>query len=84
MPIRLRSTIYRKNVRQWEQWTRVVAGVAMAIVALNIDGLVLRSGLLASAVVLAVTGVVGWCPACAMVGRRLEQDASRRTSHARP
>ncbi|MEH2566949.1 YgaP family membrane protein [Bradyrhizobium sp. AZCC 2289] len=52
---------YRKNLSGWERAARVVGGAAM-----------IAGGLLAcSGVVTALTGFVGFCPMCAMVGRRL-------------
>lgn len=62
--------LYRKNIYAWEQWLRIVAGLGLAAYALlglthgAVDYLVAASG-----VIFALTGVVGWCPMCAMVGR---------------
>lgn len=63
--------LYRKNIYAWEQWSRIVLGVALIPLALFgppggwIGWLIGLGG-----VALAVTGVFGWCPACAMIGRR--------------
>jgi hypothetical protein len=73
----MRTAIYRKNIRQWEQWSRIVAGVAMAAGALAVPSTVAKVLLVGSGAFVALTGLVGWCPACAMVGRRLEEDATR-------
>jgi Protein of unknown function (DUF2892) len=65
--------LYRKNVPGWERAARVVlaliaivAGVALGrspgSILLVLGGL----GVMA-------TGFLGFCPACAMVGRKLEQ-----------
>jgi hypothetical protein len=72
----MRASVYRKNIRQWEQWSRVVAGLVMLAAALAVPSTAGKVLLAVSGVGLAVTGVVGWCPACAMVGRRLESEAS--------
>ena len=61
---------YRKNLFAWEQLLRVVAGVLMIAA-----GFVYLPGWSGYAVavagaMLAVTGVLGYCPACAMVGRK--------------
>ena len=61
---------YRKNLFAWEQWTRIVAGIAMIA-----GGLLYLPGwpgyaVAISGIALAVTGVFGWCPACAMIGRK--------------
>lgn len=64
---------YRKNLYRWEQWLRVVLGVAMAVAGIGFVGEALGYGLAAVGAMLAVTGIVGWCPACATVGRRLKE-----------
>ena len=65
--------LYQKNIYRWEQWLRVVVGIAMAIVGLALTGGLLGYGTAAAGAGLAVTGIVGWCPACATVGRRLKE-----------
>jgi amino acid transporter len=63
--------LYRKNLQSWEQIIRLIAGVAMAVAALRAcPGTLLGYGLAAAGVMLALTGIFGFCPACAMVGRR--------------
>lgn len=63
--------IYRKNIPGWERATRVVGGAAM--VACGFFGLPLPMGYLVAGagVVTVLTGFVGFCPMCAMAGRRL-------------
>ena len=61
---------YRKNLYAFEQIARLVGGAAIAI-----GGLIFLAGwpgwaLAATGAFLAVTGVFGFCPACAMVGRK--------------
>ena len=63
---------YRKNIYRWEQWSRVAIGVGMAAWGLLVAGNLLGYGVAAAGAGLAVTGIVGWCPACAMIGRRLK------------
>jgi hypothetical protein len=61
---------YRKNVFAWEQAVRIVAGIAMIGGGLAfVPG---WPGYLAAAAgaYTALTGVFGYCPACAMVGRK--------------
>ena len=62
--------IYRKNLYAWEQWSRVVAGLALAAwavwAALAAPWTIL---LVASGLGLALTGLVGFCPACHIAGR---------------
>ena len=62
--------LYRKNLFAWEQILRIIAGAAMVG-----GGLIYLPGwpgyaVAASGIALAVTGVFGWCPACAMIGRK--------------
>ena len=73
----MRASVYRKNIRQWEQWSRVVAGLVLLAAALAVPSTLAKVLVAGSGIVLALTGVLGWCPACAMVGRRLDQDSAR-------
>jgi hypothetical protein len=59
---------YRKNIRNLEQGLRVVIGLAAAILAI-----VYLSGwsawlIAATGVMIALTGLIGYCPMCAAVG----------------
>ena len=65
--------LYRKNLYRWEQWSRVVIGAAAGVFGLAVPGGALGYGVAAAGAMLAVTGVVGWCPACATIGRRLRE-----------
>lgn len=61
---------YRKNLFAWEQVLRIVVGIAMVG-----GGLIIMSGwpgwlVAVGGGMLAITGVFGYCPACAMVGRK--------------
>jgi hypothetical protein len=64
---------YRKNVKNWEQVARIVVGVGMiaggllAFPSSIVGYLVAASGLS-----LGLTGLFGFCPACALVGRKLD------------
>lgn len=64
---------YRKNLPRWERGVRVVAGAAMIACGLlgDLPGTVAGYAIAASGVVTLLTGFVGFCPMCAMVGRRL-------------
>ena len=60
---------YRKNVGGWERAARLTGGALMLIcgvVALHASPLGL---LLSGTAVTLVTGVIGYCPACAIAGR---------------
>jgi len=62
---------YRKNMRTAERAARLVAGGAMVACALALVGMTPLGFLFAGAgLVTAATGLVGFCPACAMVGRK--------------
>jgi hypothetical protein len=69
---------YVKNVPSWERVARLVVGLAMltyGVVKLNVvplGWLVAVSGVL-----FALTGTVGFCPMCAMVGRKIAAKGDR-------
>ncbi len=64
---------YPKNVSTIERGIRVMLGVVIIGVALIANlALPLVGILIASAVFIMATGFVGWCPACAMFGRKLK------------
>ena len=65
--------LYRKNIYQWEQWSRVLLGVAMVVWGIAFAPMQPLGYIVAVVgVAAAVTGVFGWCPACAMIGRRIK------------
>jgi hypothetical protein len=65
--------LYVKNLPGWERLLRLGAGLALAIFAvMAIGGVAGWLGGMAGAG-LALTGLVGFCPACALAGRRLER-----------
>ncbi|KQV90016.1 hypothetical protein ASD15_25380 [Massilia sp. Root351] len=64
---------YVKNVPNGERVLRVVAGLAAAAISLiAVDG-ALGALLAASAGGIAASGLFGFCPMCALVGRRLDK-----------
>ncbi|HDR9482939.1 TPA: DUF2892 domain-containing protein [Burkholderia aenigmatica] len=64
---------YVKNVPAWERVVRIVLGAVVAVLALawlkGVAGIVVA----VAAAGIVVSGMVGFCPACAMVGRRLDK-----------
>ena len=61
---------YRKNVFAWEQVVRFIAGIAMIA-----GGLIYLPGwpgylVAAGGLYTGLTGIFGFCPACAMIGRK--------------
>ncbi|MEO8394858.1 MAG: DUF2892 domain-containing protein [Chloroflexota bacterium] len=69
---------YPKNVPQWERAIRVISG--MILITLSVISLIggnpplLAIAGLVSAFFLVITGFIGWCPACAMIGRKIKQE----------
>jgi hypothetical protein len=65
------AAFYVKNVPGWERAARVLAGVGAAGYAVfSLPG-PLGWLVAAAAVGIAMSGLVGFCPMCAMFGRRL-------------
>jgi hypothetical protein len=63
--------LYRKNMGSREGWARVVGGALIVACSLAQLGPTLLGGVLAaSGVLTALTGLFGFCPACAMAGRK--------------
>ena len=65
------TALYRKNVPTFERWLRITT----AMVAVGISLRVLPAPWswvgAVSAIGIALTGFFGYCPACAIVGRKL-------------
>lgn len=64
---------YRKNIPGWERALRVLMAIAM--IGYGLTALPGPMGYLmaAAGVMAGLTGFIGFCPACAMVGRRLPE-----------
>ena len=60
---------YQKNLFAWEQVLRIVVGLAMVGALFYLPGW-LGYLVAAGGGMLAITGVFGYCPACAMIGRK--------------
>nr|WP_198982296.1 DUF2892 domain-containing protein [Herbaspirillum sp. ASV7] len=66
---------YMKNVPTAERILRVFIGaVALAVAALNWGGSALAIGAGVVGAMLAMSGLVGFCPMCALVGRKLDKE----------
>lgn len=67
------NMLYVKNVPTMERVIRVLMGIGLLVAALlwlgpNAKGWVIGAvGMMAT-----IGGLVGWCPMCAMAGRKLE------------
>ena len=62
---------FKVNVPGWERLLRIVAGICVAILAaLYVNAPVVAWIGMAGGFMFALTGLVGFCPMCAMVGRK--------------
>jgi hypothetical protein len=69
-------TLFQRNLPHWERLLRLAGAAALAITAWAGPAAGwLTLALLASAATLAITALAGFCPACAMAGRRLRRPA---------
>lgn len=68
---------YVKNVPAWERVVRVLAGAAAAVLAFQWLGGVAGMLAAAGAACFAVSGLVGFCPMCALFGRGRGKGAGR-------
>lgn len=63
---------YVKNVPGWERALRIVMGVALFAAAVAYFGSTAMGWVVGVAGAMALmTGLVGFCPACALVGRKI-------------
>jgi hypothetical protein len=65
----LSSAFYAKNVPSWERFVRIALSAAGIVYGLSLPQ-PWSWVIAASAAAFALTGLVGFCPACAMMGRR--------------
>lgn len=66
---------YVKNLPNWERILRVIMGImSLAYAGMNwgVSGLAVGMGIMGA--ILAMTGLMGFCPMCAMVGRKLNKE----------
>lgn len=67
--------LYAKNLPGWERALRIVIGLAalaFAAIGWSTAGLGLGVAVALMGATLALTGLFGFCPMCAMVGRKLD------------
>jgi hypothetical protein len=63
---------YRKNLPGWERAVRTIGGIGMiAVGLLGLSGTTSVYVVAGAGAVAIATGFFGFCPTCAMVGRRL-------------
>jgi hypothetical protein len=70
-PLVSMSAFYVKNVSPTERAIRIILSVIALVVAFVVLNGVWRPVVAAGAGAFALTGLVGFCPACAMIGRTL-------------
>jgi len=64
---------YVKNVPSWERVLRVIVGLAVVAWSLLALGGTWGAIIALSAAGIVASGLFGFCPACALVGRRLDK-----------
>lgn len=64
---------YVKNVPTWERALRVIVGLAVAAWSVQVLGGMWGTVVALSAAGIVLSGLFGFCPACAMVGRKLDR-----------
>jgi hypothetical protein len=68
-----KTAFYAKNVPNGERAVRLLLSIGAIAAALTFFSPPWSLVLAASALGFSLTGIVGYCPACALVGRRLEK-----------
>ena len=64
--------LYVKNVPGWERAIRLLMGVALIAASVAYFGSTMTGWVVGIAgAIAAMSGLLGFCPACAMVGRKL-------------
>ncbi|GFZ94069.1 hypothetical protein GCM10011497_25210 [Elstera cyanobacteriorum] len=62
-----------KNIPGWERGLRVAAGAGLIVAGGLAGPLAWKTGLILGGGIAILTAIVGFCPACALVGRRLDR-----------
>ena len=69
----LKTMFYIKNVPVWERVLRMTIGLMLTVYVLfEHPPMFISVVSLASAVFVVVTGFLGWCPMCALAGRKIK------------
>lgn len=68
---------YVKNVPGWERVLRVAVGLAVVYAGFVLLGGVWGTVVALSAAGIVASGLIGFCPMCALVGRRLDRAAKQ-------
>lgn len=69
---------YQKNLPLWERVLRVLIGIIVIAVtlSLSLDGW-MKALIIASAAIFLFFGFIGFCPMCAMAGRKLDAKTNK-------
>lgn len=76
--------LYPKNVPNWEHILRIISGAVFVGIAIlgqasfGASAPLVTGVLLFSAAFVIITGFIGWCPACALVGRKVKHSSRAR------
>ncbi len=68
---------YVENVASWERIVRIVAGLIAVLAGIYLLGGMWGWLIAVSAAGIVASGLFGFCPLCAMVGRRLDRQAKQ-------
>ena len=67
--------LFNRNIPSWERALRIIAGIAMAAAGFVwFSASLLGWGIAGSGIILLATGFTGYCPACAIAGRRIDSN----------
>ena len=64
--------VYARNVPAWERFARIVLGLLLILGGFGLLKGWMAYALGASGAIIVLTGFVGFCPMCALAGRRLD------------
>lgn len=62
-----------KNIPGWERGLRLASGTGLIAAGVLTAPLAWKTGLILGGGIAILTALVGFCPACALVGRRLDR-----------
>jgi hypothetical protein len=70
---RSETMLYAKNLPAWERWSRAVIGLGLVAVGVTAQWATLTGWVLVgSGAITLLSGFIGFCPMCALVGRKLQ------------
>jgi hypothetical protein len=71
----VRTAFFVKNVPPWERALRILVALVVAVAGMISLSSPWSWVVMGSAIGFAVTGVVGFCPMCALAGRRFSRES---------